>query len=58
MYVSSEVSWSAGERYRLPGCAMWTLTNLEPNTQHTRLPIQSTGNCALVVWRGTLPIKI
>ena len=49
---------SAGERDRHPGCALWTLTNLEPNTQCTRLPMQSTGNCALVVWRGALPIKI
>ena len=49
---------SAGERDRHPGCALWTLTNLEPNTQCTRLPMQSTGNCTLVVWRGALPIKI
>ena len=49
---------SAGERDRHPGCTLWTLTNLEPNTQHTRLPMQSTGNCTLVVWRGALPIKI
>ena len=49
---------SAGERDRHPGCALWTLTNLEPNTQHTRLPMQGTRNCALVVWRGALPIKI
>ena len=49
---------SAGERDRHPGCTLWTLTNLEPNTQHTRLPMQSTGNCALVVWRGALPIEI
>ena len=57
MYVSSEVSWWAGERDRLPGCALWTLTNLEPNTQCTRLPMHSTGNYTLVVWRGALPIK-
>ena len=49
---------SAGERDRHPGCTLSTLTNLEPNTQCTRLPMQSTGNCALVVWRGALPIEI
>ena len=49
---------SAGERDRHPGCALSTLTNLEPNTQCTRLPMQSTGNCTLVVWRGALPIEI
>ena len=49
---------SAGERDRHPGCALWTLTNSEPNTQCTRLPMQSTGNCTLGVWRGALPIKI
>ena len=46
------VQRSAGERDRHPGCALLTLTNLEPNTQCTRLPMQSTGNCALVVQRG------
>ena len=54
IFVSSEVSW--WERH--PGCTLSTLTNLEPNTQGTRLPMQSTGNCALVVWRGALPIEI
>ena len=49
---------SAGERDRHPGCTLLTLTNLEPNTQCTRLPMQSTGNCTLVVWRGALPIEI
>ena len=58
MYVSSEVSWSAGERDRLPGCALWKLTKLEPNVQCTRLPMWSTGNCGLVVWRCALPIEI
>ena len=58
MYVSSEVSWSAGERDRLLGCALWKLTKLEPNIQHTRLPMWSTGNCGLVVQRGPLPIEI
>ena len=47
---------SAGERDRHPGCALWKLTKLEPNTQCTRLPMWSTGNCALVVWRSTLSI--
>ena len=58
MYVSSEVSWWAGERDRLPGCALWKLTKLEPNIQCTRLPMWSTGNYGLVVWRCTLPIEI
>ena len=49
---------SAGERDRLPGCTLWKLTKLEPNIQCTRLPMQSTGNCALVVQRGALPIEI
>ena len=49
---------SAGERDRLPGCAMWKLTKLEPNIQCTRLPMWSTGNCTLVVQRGALPIEI
>ena len=47
---------SAGETDKLPGCTLWKLTKLEPNIQCTRLPIQSTGICALVVWRGALPI--
>ena len=58
MYVSSEVSWSAGERDRLTGCALWRLTKLEPNIQCTRLPMQSNGNCGPVVWRCALPIEI
>ena len=49
---------SAAERDRLPGSALWKLTKLEPNIQCTRLPMQSTGNCALVVQRGALPIEI
>ena len=49
---------SAGERDRHPGCTLLTLTILEPNTQCTRLPMQSTGNCTLVVQRGALPIEI
>ena len=49
---------SAGERDRHPGCTLWKLTKLEPNTRCTRLPMQSTGNCALVLWRGTLPIEV
>ena len=61
MYVRSEV-WdcqrSAGERHRLLGCTLWKLTKLEPNIQCTRLPMQSTGKCTLVVWRGVLPIEI
>ena len=47
---------SAGKSDKLPGCALWKLTKLEPNIQHTRLPRQSTGICTLVVWRGALPI--
>ena len=58
MYVSSEVSWSAGERGGLPGCALWKLTKLEPNIQCTRLPMQSNGNCGPVVRRCALPIEI
>ena len=50
--------WCQLERDRQPGCALWKLTKLEPNIQHTRLPMWSTGNCALVVQRGTLPIEI
>ena len=58
MYVSSEVSWWAGGRDRLPGCTLWKLTKLEPNIQCTRLPMQSNGNCGLVVQRCALPIEI
>ena len=47
---------SAGETDKLPGCALWKLTKLEPNIQCTRLPMQSTGICTLVVWRSALPI--
>ena len=47
---------SAGETDSLPGCALWKLTKLEPNIQRTRLPMQRTGICALVVWRGALLI--
>ena len=57
-YVSSEVSWWAGERDRLPGCTLWKLTKLEPNIQCARLPMQSNGNCGLVVQRCALPIEI
>ena len=42
----------------IPGCALWKLTKLEPNIQCTRLPMQSSGNCTLVVQRGALPIGI
>ena len=42
----------------IPGCALWKLTKLEPNIQHTTLPMQSTGNCTPVVQRGALPIEI
>ena len=42
----------------IPGCTLWKLTKLEPNIQRTRLSMQITGNCALVVWRGALPIEI
>ena len=48
----------AGERDRLPGCALWKLTKLEPNIQYTRLPMRSNGNCGLVVQRCALPIEI
>ena len=58
IYVSSEVSWSAGKRDRLTGCTLWKLTKLEPNIQCTRLPMQSNGNCGLVVQRCALPIEI
>ena len=39
-------------------CTQWKLTNLAPNIQHTRLPRQSTGTCAQVVQRGTLPMSV
>ena len=49
---------SASETDKLPGCTLWKLTKLEPNIRCTRLPMQSTGICTLVVWRGALPIEI
>ena len=62
MYYNTMQDWciwglrSAGETDKQPGCALWKLTKLEPNIQCTRLPMQSTGICTLVVWRGALPI--
>ena len=55
MFVSSEVSWWEID-IQVAHCWHWQIWNQILNTQDC--PMQSTGNCALVVWRGALPIEI